>query len=285
VSFWYGPNEPFPGPGSGGGGGGSPVTTKDEGSTLTTSTASLNFAGAGVTATTVGNDVTVTIPGGGGGGTAAGTTFTAGHGIVATDVQAALEELSDEAAALPVLAAGTDIQLDTVSGVTTVSVLGTSSQKWGISDYVVLGADDSGRASTTTQTACTGLTGNLSVSAGGLYWFNARIMYTALTTADIKASFKGPTGATWSFTSFGLDPTSVETSAPAQRDYKFLQADQTVLLYQFGGADANIVWFDVEGLITVGGTAGTIDFWYAQNVSQGTATIVKAGSWMKLQRV
>ena len=224
-------------------------------------------------------DGTWASPPGAGRGTALGTTFSPSGSIGSNDVQHAIEELDTDLTAMPSLAAGVDIDVSTTSGVTTVSVLNTSSQKWGHADYVVCATDASpGVASSTTQVPDSAMTGNLSVVANATYAFEAVIFYTALATADIKASWRGPTGSTWVFRLTGPDTTTAT-------NWKGLVADQTNFTLQFGGNDATQVAFETRGIINTVGTPGTIDFWYAQNVSQTTATIRKAGSYMKIQRL
>jgi len=186
--------------------------------------------------------------------------------------------------ALPTLTAGTDIDVSTTTGVTTVSVLPASSQKWGHADWVLTTTDDAAAIpSNITQQADPGLTGNLSVVANATYYFEAVIYYTALTTAEIKSSWRGPTGATWILRSFGPDtPWAVGATTQTMR---ILVHDQANFTIAFGGMDATISSFDTRGFIKTAGTAGTIDFWYAQNVSQTTATIRKAGSFSRIMRV
>lgn len=108
--------------------GGSALTVQDEGVTLSAAVTSLNFAGAGVTATGT-TAVTVTVAGGGGGGTAAATTFSPAAGIVATNVQAALEEVAGDVTSLPTLTTSdvAKVPLSTTAGVTTLDVTNLAS--------------------------------------------------------------------------------------------------------------------------------------------------------------
>lgn len=105
-----------------------------------------------------------------------------------------------------------------------------------------------------------------------------RINGAATGTGDIKIAWTIPTSATMSYTSYGTT-----TSSPAvQYEATANTATTTRAVGTNGATDMGMA---IKAFIVVSTTAGNVQFQWAQNTSVGTATIVRANSWMRFQRI
>lgn len=141
-------------------------------------------------------------------------------------------------------------------------------------------ADESVTSSTTLQ-ADDHLT--KAVEASKTYFVRARIYYTASVAGDIKILWTAPAGATFEWDSvasptFGVggDTSALQSGSGLKR-----ALGDTV---SYGGVVTGAA-INVEGFLTVAGTAGNFALTWAQNTSDGTATTVQAGSRILLQEV
>lgn len=108
----------------------------------------------------------------------------------------------------------------------------------------------------------------LPVEANATYWLYLRLIMSSGTTPDFKMLFTFPTGLL--MTLHNVEPTPT-ISVPY---------DQTTTAAVSGtGADATI---QVEGLVRVASTAGTLALTWAQNTLNASNTIVRANSTMRL---
>lgn len=142
---------------------------------------------------------------------------------------------------------------------------------------------DTSRASTTTLTADGDLTA-MSVVATGAYVFEGMIFYSAIDSADLKVMFTGPAGATLTWHGGTQLTTGTGTTGTYIYDTQLLGST-----YAPGGGDAagnsTIMMLDLKGLFRTTGTSGTFSMSWAQNTSNATATIVRAGSFITLTRI
>jgi hypothetical protein len=111
------------------------------------------------------------------------------------------------------------------------------------------------------------------IAANETFIFNVWLwVYTADGTPDIKLTMTGPSGSTlyWS-------PSTYYATADGTNALGTVNAG-TVTLNAFSDAnERNQLYF---GSILNGGTAGDVQLQWAQNTSSGTATTVKAGSYI-----
>lgn len=102
------------------------------------------------------------------------------------------------------------------------------------------------------------------------------LIYDAVTAADIKVSVSAPAGA--SGTMRGLGTVVGVTAANGDGNFATAALGGTL---SYGGAGAGtIVGCRVWGVITADDTAGTVKLQWAQDASNATGTILKAGSYL-----
>lgn len=150
----------------------------------------------------------------------------------------------------------------TVGGNLTISGIGQS-------QFVTKAADQS--VSNTTMTIDTDLT--VPLAAGCTYTIELHGIYTAASGGDIKLSWGTlPAGSnyTWSGASSVSGAGSVFSGAVTDI---------------WTGSGSTQKAFSYSGILINPTNAGTLQFEFAQNTSNGTATIMKAGSWMRVTRV
>ena len=117
------------------------------------------------------------------------------------------------------------------------------------------------------------------VAASASYVLDAYLMINGAPTGtgDFKLDFTVPTSATMKYTSFG-----VTTSSAIQYE-DTVNANSTARPVGTNGAtDMGVA---LRAFVITSSTAGTVQMRWAQNTSSGTATIVRANSWMRLTRI
>lgn len=141
---------------------------------------------------------------------------------------------------------------------------------------------DESRTSTTTNTN----DGHLffTVEANAVYVVEGLFLYSARSDADVKIGFTGPSGTTFEWIAHAQtqDGTGgVSTGMVVDRQ------NIGATSFPMGGAGAEnttVMTGLLRGRIDTAGTAGTFNFNWAQRVSNATASIMRAGSWIKFQR-
>lgn len=119
----------------------------------------------------------------------------------------------------------------------------------------------------------------LSVVANTTYIFEALIWgESASVTPDIKMAWNGPSGM-----SMRIWMVIGRTGATNITRLLFTSVGTTQGLQLSGTVDREGMVF--HGVLTVGSTAGTLAFQWAQNTSDATATVVLAKSWLRLTKV
>lgn len=123
----------------------------------------------------------------------------------------------------------------------------------------------------------------VAVTATTKYLVRAMIMYDSATAADIQFSFVGPASATMSWTTNALGTTAaggtgnITVAASVIGDAGVLPA---------GGAGVGVqLMANIQGILNVGATAGTLQFRWAQNTADVSDTIVRANSHLYLKRI
>jgi len=120
----------------------------------------------------------------------------------------------------------------------------------------------------------------VAVSANATYVMDGYIMTSgaAAGTGDLKIDFTIPSGATMKYTSFGTT-----TASPAVQYEATVNANSTArAIGTNGSADMGVA---IQAVITVGSTAGSVQLRWAQNTSSGTATILRATSYLRFERI
>ncbi len=137
---------------------------------------------------------------------------------------------------------------------------------------------DTGRASTTSLAADPHLV--LAVAASATYLLDGWLEYDgAFGAGDLKADWSLPSGATirWGLHANASGDTTQKyatTTGPAA----------TALTAGTYGVGAVANAARPAGFLTIGATAGNATFRWAQNSSNGTATTLRAGSWLRIFR-
>jgi hypothetical protein len=113
----------------------------------------------------------------------------------------------------------------------------------------------------------------LSLGANEAWEFEAFVIVTAATnTPDFKCDFTVPTGATIYWQAGFVDGSSRTESS-------VITASATSVNFQVTGGITDVM--HVRGIVATGSTAGTLQFRFAQNTSNNTATVVKANSFIR----
>jgi len=128
---------------------------------------------------------------------------------------------------------------------------------------------DFSKTSDTTLANVTGL--SHTVASGGKYVFTAMLFTTSGATGGVKVAVSGTATAT---AIIGM----VEMMGAQY------EATQFTALNSAQGEAAVDVGVRIEGYITVN-AGGTLTIQFAQQASDGTASVVKAGSWFKVVKV
>ncbi len=126
----------------------------------------------------------------------------------------------------------------------------------------------------------------LAVQAGGVYLVEYTLWPAALLVADFKTSWAVPAGATGSKGVIG--PSSTASSGSADQITMRAGVDPFATEITYSGVrDSGGSAFVVleSGIVTVGGTAGTIGLNWSQGTSNATASRLAVGSTMTVYRL
>lgn len=122
------------------------------------------------------------------------------------------------------------------------------------------------------------------VLANRVYRMRSRIVYTAAGGAaagQLKVGWSGPASATLDWSVLGLVVNGASGVSGSFTCDQGTIADARSI--GAGGASLCTMWMD--GIATIAGNAGNLQFRYAQVVSSGTATIIKAHSIVELEMI
>lgn len=120
----------------------------------------------------------------------------------------------------------------------------------------------------------------LALPASAQYTLDVMLFYTASASGELKLGFTFPSGCVVHLAgvgyvlsgSFTIDLTSQLS----------MTSGTTSLSYEGSGATTSV---SLRGTVLNGVTAGNLQLIWAQNTSNATATVVKAGSWLRLIRI
>ena len=122
----------------------------------------------------------------------------------------------------------------------------------------------------------------LAVVANATYEVNLDLIYGALTGIGIKIGWTAPAGATFNWCAQGLASGVVLSSGIIMMQSQVL-ADAVSL--GSAAAVATNVRAKPFGTLVTAGTAGALQFQWAQAASSGTGTVVRAGSKLTIKRI
>ncbi len=141
-------------------------------------------------------------------------------------------------------------------------------------------ADVSVTSSTTLTDADIGLA--VALEADSIYLWDAYLAYDAGATGDLKLAFTVPASTTghWAALGIGTGTTGSIGDMSAIRAAGYGSGNTLSL----GGSASfsGLLACRAVGFIDTAGTAGTLQLQFAQNTSNGTATILKGGSWIRV---
>lgn len=125
----------------------------------------------------------------------------------------------------------------------------------------------------------------VALSANAVYHVTGMLFYSARTDTDIKIGWTGPTGSTFYWIAHGqIQDGTGGVSAGMVVDRQSIGAT-AFPLGGFGAENTTYMTAPLWGVVTTSSTAGNLQFNWAQRVSNGTASIVRAGSFIDLIRV
>jgi hypothetical protein len=123
----------------------------------------------------------------------------------------------------------------------------------------------------------------LPVAANAVYRVTSRIRYDATTVSDVKIGWTAPVGSAlnWSTDAYPSSVAAAAASSALSRN-TFALANGVAL----GAVNAGTtIVATPSGVLRTGGTAGTFQFRWAQNVAEASDAWVRADSWIELQRL
>lgn len=120
----------------------------------------------------------------------------------------------------------------------------------------------------------------LTLAASTKYIVDGLIIYRGATTGDLKLTFTVPSGATGIWSAGGPNA----ATSPATDFDSTGNAYATTRAIAGNGAAADMTCH-VRGYLDVSTTAGFLQLQWAQNTSDVTATQVRLGSWLKIQKI
>jgi len=132
---------------------------------------------------------------------------------------------------------------------------------------------DSAPVNNSTTFANTGI--SFPVRANAVYDFQNRLLCSSATGPDIKFQWTFPAGLTMNYMALGI--------AVAGSALTFQNAIQTTVpAFEGSGSDFTVLF---QGLVIVGGTAGTLLLQFTQNSAVASNTLIRAQSYGTLIRV
>jgi hypothetical protein len=121
----------------------------------------------------------------------------------------------------------------------------------------------------------------VSAAANLTYAFRGLIMFTATTVADFKMDLSTPSGATWRLTAQTFNRGAAQGSQGSDARTA-LQGETLAIPGQGTAFSATGQWVDLQGVVTIGGTAGNVQVRWAQFNAEATNCVVYQGSWIRL---
>jgi hypothetical protein len=146
---------------------------------------------------------------------------------------------------------------------------------------VVRKAADTSKTSDTTLAVDSDMSMTLALQTN--YALTGMLIFDANQVADIKVQFNVPTNATIQWV--GLGPASSHTSAVGISSVTTQQCTAGFVQAWGGAAAGTPVAVPITGIVKSTDTFGSLTLSWAQNTSDATPTILKNGSWLKLEPI
>jgi hypothetical protein len=145
-------------------------------------------------------------------------------------------------------------------------------------------AADTTRTNTTTRTDDPHLV--LDVEASTIYWLTGLLIYAADGARDLEISFRVPAGSTidWVSDAFGSSIAAATLVSEVSRTRQ-TSVTAPALGGNGSGAVGNNLFAVPRGIVTIGGTAGTVALQWAQASSGAVGSIMRADSVLLLRRL
>jgi hypothetical protein len=121
----------------------------------------------------------------------------------------------------------------------------------------------------------------LSVEANATYEVELWLLHSSGTTGDFKGGWTAPSGATFAWGVHGVSGASVSTVGATEVNFQIRTLAESI---QLGGANLSGTAAYLRGTLVTSSTAGTLQFQFAQQVSDAAATQVRNGSVLKIKR-
>lgn len=152
------------------------------------------------------------------------------------------------------------------------------------STYVIKAANESVASSTVLQDDDEL---KIALAASAQYHVRLKVMFdtNASATPDIKTDWTIPTGATLTSLKWVLGPAAASATRDDTNVRQGAHGHSTVVAYGSGETTADL-WINIEEefiIDTVG--AGTLQFRWAQQTSNATATEIRSGSFIRAERL
>lgn len=138
---------------------------------------------------------------------------------------------------------------------------------------------DTSKTSNTTLGDATGLA--VALEADSIYIWDAYIAYDAGATGDLKLAWSVPSGTTGHWCMWGLS-TATTGSIGDMVAIRATSYGATTLTLGGSASFSGFLAARGAGYIDTAGTAGNFQLQFAQNTSNGTSTILKGGSWVRV---
>ncbi len=145
----------------------------------------------------------------------------------------------------------------------------------------ILKTSDESRASSTSLADDSQLQGN--IVSTGKYVMETHLICSSPSSADIRITFNGPSGCSIDWVPY-FPHTNQTNGDQVQISYSHFSAAGTADAGGIGASGQNLV-YQPRGLVMSTGTSGIFKLRWCQLVSNATATVMRAGSWIMLRRV
>lgn len=194
--------------------------------------------------------------------------FTPNGSIAATDVQAAIQEVRDEASG---------------SGVTDATYLTTAAHAGLSAEVVVRAPATGGVVGYIVRKSANEVVNNsstlqdddhllLALAASEVWRFECNLFYDSGTTPDIKFAFTFPAGATLYWVNYGDDATGTNSTGNA------VITASAAVRHSFGNGVGSVRHMLIMGVIANDTTPGNLQLQWAQNTLNASDTTLRANS-------
>lgn len=124
--------------------------------------------------------------------------------------------------------------------------------------------------------------------ADSVYAIDGWFYYQAAAAGDLRTGWRFPSGADGWWSTVGPDATNNPVASQERRNYTdFGVVPLNTSLVTAGDDDLTDIYITTvpRGFIETGNEGGTLQVQFAQGTSNATATILHAGSWLRIARL